>query len=117
MKAFILTPEGVRTEVHPKNGKDFKYEELCELLPYDCLCFVTLSDGRWLIGDDNGIANGLKLNHQATHLYLKNRLTPEENNRRLREQFPGIEIVDLTAGKPWPGVVGTVLICESQMIE
>lgn len=97
MKAIIMKTDGTETEVMPKNGTDFKLDELQNIVKgkgpggeSDTITIVPLRDGRIMVANDEGKLIGLKHNSKASTLYL---------------QAGGVS-----------NIVGDVLVCDENMV-
>lgn len=97
MAAKIYKTTGEVIEVEPKNGKDFKLEELQEIV-HGYIELVNLSSTQYMVVNEEGLLIGLPLNLSATRLY--NNLNP--STTMLYEK--GI-------------IVGDVLICNKSQIK
>lgn len=74
MKSYILKTDGTKIEITPKNGRDFKCEEIHQHLkteanPDPCFTMVRLTGRMLMLAEDNGYALGLNYNKEATALY------------------------------------------------
>jgi len=70
--AILITTDGSITERLPKNGKDFKLEELRELVGCKMIERIPLFDNRFLCVDEEGLWSGKSENIDATGiLYLQ----------------------------------------------
>ena len=69
--AKLIKTDGSVTDVAPKNGKDFKLDELRELIgcEYIEIVRVPLTHGKILIVDEEGKLNGKEFNERATVIY------------------------------------------------
>lgn len=63
--AYLITADGRKTAITPKNGKDFKWEELKEMIG-GYIEIVRLRDGRILVVDEEGQCKGLEMNVEAS---------------------------------------------------
>ncbi len=66
--ATTITPEGVETNVTPKNGKDFSLEE-CQAIVGGYIETVRASDGRIMIVNEEGKMKGFAPNVKASMLF------------------------------------------------
>lgn len=66
--ARIYRTNGAVEETAPKNGKDFSYEELREIVG-GYIEILHLEDGRLMVVNEEGKLYHLPVNMQATHLY------------------------------------------------
>jgi hypothetical protein len=94
-------------EVQPKNGRDFKLDELQRMIEgtgvngehSTTVQFLPLPDGRIMLVNDNGRLIGLPLNEGATKVW--------------REAFPA-EKYPLNRGEMI--IVGNALVCSKGMV-
>lgn len=70
MAAKIYKTTGEVIEVEPENGKDFKLEELQEIV-HGYIELVNLSSTQYMVVNEEGLLIGLPLNLSATILYEK----------------------------------------------
>lgn len=68
MAAFIKT-NGEITNVTPKNGTDYKYEELKEFVG-GYIEIVPINDHEIMVVNEEGKLNNLPVNHIASLLYM-----------------------------------------------
>jgi uncharacterized protein YuzE len=87
--ATQIKTDGTTTEVEPKNGRDFKLDELYQLIECETLDMIRLADGRFMWMDEKRKINGKEINQTAT---------------KLAPPFEG-------------GVEGTVLICDPKQVK
>ena len=68
--AVLYKVNGEKVDVRPKNGKDFKLEELRELLHCDWVEVAHMPrDGHFFLVDEEGKLTGKPLNVRATKIY------------------------------------------------
>lgn len=67
--ATIYRTDGTVEEVEPKNGTGFSLKELYDAINSDCVEFVRISDNRYMVVDENGLAKQLDWNLMACALY------------------------------------------------
>ncbi len=65
--ATIFKADGQKIETQPKNGRDFKLEELKKIVG-GYIEIVTLSGNRIMVVNEEGKVNGLPINIKATEL-------------------------------------------------
>lgn len=68
--ATLYKTDGTSEEVTPKNGKDFKLDELNAFVE-GFIEIVRLKGGKILVINEEGKLEGLKFNDKATELYQK----------------------------------------------
>ena len=66
--ATIIKADGRKIETQPKNGRDFKLEELKKIVG-GYIEIVTLSDNKIMVINEEGKVNGLPINIIATQLF------------------------------------------------
>lgn len=66
--AQIIKSSGEIIEVEPKNGKDFKIEEVQKIVD-GWVELTHLSDGRYMLVNEEGLINDLPVNLEASKLY------------------------------------------------
>lgn len=81
-------PDGA---VYPKNGTDFKWEELHEFVN-GYIGIIELADGYIMVINEDGKPQGLPRNDKATHIFRNNYATHDY-------------------------IVGNALICKSEMVK
>ena len=88
-KAILIRANGEIEEVEPKNGTDFKLEELNKFVggPIE---LARTKDGRHLVVNEQGLPTGLPHNQLATLLYVNGR---------------------------YSHIVGDVLVCDNELIK
>lgn len=70
MNAYTVTVTGEKTEVAPKNGKDFSLAEMYEHIGADMVEIVMTKDRRhYIVLDENGKLKPHETNQEATRLY------------------------------------------------
>lgn len=89
-KAKIIYANGTNKDVAPKNGKDFSYEELREIVDGYIEIVQPKDPKKIMVINEEGKLLGLELNLEATKLY---------------GQFP------------FDVIVGDVLYCDSDMVK
>lgn len=92
--AKIYKASGEVVNVSPKNGKDFKLEELQEIVG-GFIEVVTLSDNKIMVVNEEGKIEGLPKNHKATEILNAN-------------TDPMFEFIDY--------IVGDALICNGNEV-
>ncbi len=73
--ATIIYPNGLTSEVQPRNGHDFQLDELQAVVD-GYIEMIPARDGRIIVLNDEGKRLGLPRNEQATQLAMLP--TPEE---------------------------------------
>lgn len=68
-KSLWIKANGTRQEVAPKNGKDFKLDELQQMVGGNIELAETV-DGRYLVANEEGRLKELPVNQLATELYI-----------------------------------------------
>lgn len=63
--AFVINTAGVEKEIFPKNGSDFKLNEMQAAIG-GMIETVSLSTGKLLIVDEEGLLKGLRVNTKAS---------------------------------------------------
>ena len=91
MRPTILRVNGERKEVMPKNGTDFTLEEAQGIVG-GLIDIVYLSSTQIMVVNDEGMVNGMKVNRNASLVYL------------------------ITRGRVQP-IYGDVLVCDTEMIK
>ena len=91
MRPTILRVNGERKEVMPKNGTDFTLEEAQGIVG-GLIDIVYLSDTQIMVVNDEGMVNGMKVNRDASLVYM------------------------ITRGCVQP-IYGDVLVCDTEMIK
>ena len=94
MEATFYATEGEIIKVSPRNGKDFKLEELYTLLGCDYIEVLRLDDKNIVVIDEEGKLNGRPVNYKATALC-------HEKNA----------IFD------WDCIVGPAIVCHTKMLK
>ena len=89
--AKVYYVDGVVEDIQPKNGKDFKLEELRDIVE-GWIEILYLNDGRLMVINEEGKLEGLDLNVNATNIYM--------------ESFENNDII-----------VGNALVCDKNEIE
>ena len=70
VEALWLKSNGEKITVEPKNGKDFKYEELREFVD-GYIEMVYLKNNEIMVVNEEGKLNNLDLNENATNVYIQ----------------------------------------------
>lgn len=118
MNAYVITPNGDVTEVHPANGTDFKLKEMYRLVGCDCVEFVRLHDDRWMVVDEDGIRNGRLHNPKATELYKEGRMSRAETKALAEQKYSAMGFAVFSIGGDEDhGIVGNALVCLKSMIK
>jgi len=115
---FVIKPSGEQVEVFPKNKKNFQLEEMYTHVECDTIDIVTLSDGRYMVVDDNGRSNKKVVNEKATELYQVGRMSVSETKKAMEKKYAGIEFNVLVLGTDADyNIVGNALVCDKSMIK
>ena len=112
--ALFIKATGETKEIAPENGKDFKLEELTRLIDCRFIEYVTLSDGRIMILDEEGkLSEEHNVNITATLLFREGRMNYEQYREYLKQlEEKGVLVVDArdVAGDDY--IAGDVIICQ-----
>ncbi len=117
---YVIKPSGEIVEVFPKNGKDFKIEELHLHVECDTVDIVGLADGRYMVVDDNGRSNKLPLNLKATGMYRNGRMSVAETKAAMEKKFAELDQdfqVMVMGSDADYNIVGNALVCDKSMIK
>lgn len=109
--ATIIRPNGMKTEIQPRNGRCFTLHELKVAIGGGHIEIVRLNARDMMVLDEDGKGKELPLNMDATMLLAIKDMEPD---RDMVEVAPGILTVGL---RIYDYVVGQVLICHSNQIE
>lgn len=73
MKAKLIKASGEVVEIEPKNGTDFKLDELCKLLQCSLVEVISLNQDDIMVVDDEGkLTSNNVINVNATMLAQEN---------------------------------------------
>lgn len=119
MSAYLIYHNGHTRMIMPKNGAHFKLEELYELIGCEYVDIVTLSDGRLMVCDEDGLFKKLPQNKVATNLYKKGRMSLEEMMALIETQMiiNGHKDVKVMGIGGDDNVLGNVIVCDKSMIK
>lgn len=106
--AKIYKTTGEVIEVEPKNGKDFKLEELKEIV-HGYIELVNYSPTQYMVVNEEGHPLGLPLNLSATILYNKDIIKDDiVGDVLICNKFQIKSIMDTNAMNPMPELGGSV---------
>lgn len=121
MIAQLIRPNGLVTDVMPRNGADFKLDELCKLVECEYIDIVGLPDDLIMIVDDDGRSKNLPVNKIATRLYSKDRISIAEILALLETQlivkgYNDFKVMAFGGEEDFDTVVGNALVCDKSMV-
>ncbi len=112
--ATILYPDGTTREVQPRNGTDFKLDELTSIVGGH-IEIITLPDKRIMVINEEGKLEELPANAQATALV--GFPSPQERQQTIEAyQQQGIDVIFVGDPLVADWIAGTVLVCENDEV-
>jgi Domain of unknown function (DUF3846) len=66
--ATLIKVDGTEAELRPRNGRDFRLQELYAALGCTTVEPIYLDDGRVMLTDEDGLLMGRPVNRQATEI-------------------------------------------------